>query len=70
MGQADKLAPEDMKKAAEEYDDRLALQDTLQEQEEKAKIAQKDMAKLDGGDSQSQSAASEYETSGCGCLVM
>jgi hypothetical protein len=29
MGQGDKLAPEDMKKAAEEYDDRLAMADTL-----------------------------------------
>jgi hypothetical protein len=69
LGHADKLAPKDMKKAAEEYDDRLALQDTLQEQEEKAKLAQRDMAKLDG-DVQSQSAASEYERGGCGCLVM
>ena len=29
MGQEEKLAPEDMKKAAEEYDDRLAMADTL-----------------------------------------
>lgn len=73
MGEEDKLAPEDMKKAAEEYDDRLAMADTLQEQEAKAKLAQKSLAKVDkgatpGGDETDESAASEYEAACCCCV--
>jgi hypothetical protein len=58
MGQEDKLAPEDMKKAAEEYDDRLAMADTLQEQEAKTRLAQKSMAKIDGAAGSSQASSS------------
>jgi hypothetical protein len=74
MGQEDKLAPEDMKKAAEEYDDRLAMADTLQEQEAKALIAQRDMAKIDGEATSSQASSSpgsngDDEGVGCCCVI-
>ena len=74
MGADDKLAPEDMKKAAEGYDDRLAMADTLQEQEAKAKLAQKRLAKVEkgvtpGGDETDDSAtASECEADCCCCV--
>jgi hypothetical protein len=74
MGQDDKLAPEDMKKAAEEYDDRLAMADTLQEQETKARIAQKSMAKIDGEACSSQASSAskpqddnDHDESAAGC---
>ncbi len=68
MGHDDKLAPLDMKKAAEEYDDRLAMADTLQEQEAKAKLAQKDLAKIDGEEGSSAASSSVLER-GCGCVI-
>jgi hypothetical protein len=78
MGQEDKLAAEDMKKAAEEYDDRLAMADTLQEQEAKARMAQKSMAKIDGGATSSQASSSskppddyysDEAAEGCCCTI-
>ncbi|KAL3907817.1 MAG: hypothetical protein SGARI_003354 [Bacillariaceae sp.] len=62
MGQEEKLAPEDMKKAAEEYDDRLAMADTLAE---KARLAQRQMEKIDGRDDGEE----EFESGGC-CIIM
>ncbi|KAL3901395.1 MAG: hypothetical protein SGARI_006083 [Bacillariaceae sp.] len=73
MGQEDRLAPLDTKKAAEEYDDRLAMADTMAEQEAKAKLAQRDMAKIDGDGSSQASRTSrqseEYHERGCGCVI-
>ena len=76
MGEGDKLAPEDAEKAAQEYDDRLAMADTLQEQEAKAKAAQEQMAKVDEAAKQEEDEEEgsegeySYEAEGCCCVVM
>eukprot|EP00529_Nitzschia_sp_RCC80_P040162 CAMPEP_0113491938 /NCGR_PEP_ID=MMETSP0014_2-20120614/27815_1 /TAXON_ID=2857 /ORGANISM="Nitzschia sp." /LENGTH=77 /DNA_ID=CAMNT_0000385747 /DNA_START=1 /DNA_END=234 /DNA_ORIENTATION=+ /assembly_acc=CAM_ASM_000159 len=75
MGEGDKLAPEDAEKAAQEYDDRLAMADTLQEQEAKAKAAQEQMAQVDEAakpDDEEEGSEGEYsyEAEGCCCVVM
>ena len=69
MGNEDKLAKEG-KAAADEYDDRLAMEDTLKEQEAKAKAMQENMQKIDnkkpGDDSDSDSDSDDDEEEG-GC---
>jgi len=46
MGRGGKLAPLDSKEAAQEYDDRLAMDKTLDEQEKKIKLNERNMMKL------------------------
>ena len=64
MGKDEKLAPLDSKAGAQEYDDRLAMNKTLEEQEKKLMLNERNMTKLtiDGTDI-------EYddETDGCAC---
>lgn len=79
MGKESMLAPEDFKKAAEEYDDRVNMESTLKEQEAKAQLMERNMEKLDTGKKtlaekeyagdagDSESEYSEYEHEGCGC---
>ena len=75
MGQEEKLAKEG-KAAADEYDDRLAMEDTLKEQEAKALAMQENMQKIDGGttksgddsDSESDDEDEEKGCTCCGCI--
>mmetsp|Transcript_8968 Transcript_8968/g.21895 ORF Transcript_8968/g.21895 Transcript_8968/m.21895 type:complete len:821 (+) Transcript_8968:147-2609(+) len=49
MGKSDKLAPLDSKDAAQEYDDRLSMIKTLQDQENKMKMHEQEMKQMEMG---------------------
>lgn len=71
MGKGEKLAPLDAKTAAQEYDDRLAMTKTLEEQEEKMKLNERNMMKLNGEDSidEEQNADEASVDTNCRCII-
>jgi len=78
MGKGDKLAKEG-KKAKDEYEDRLAMEETLKTQQQKAEEMQERLQKVDTGktpdkkkgddDGSDSETSSEYEA-GCCCMIM
>ncbi|OEU13825.1 hypothetical protein FRACYDRAFT_269940 [Fragilariopsis cylindrus CCMP1102] len=64
MGKDDKLAITDVKAAAQDYDDRLAMNKTLEEQEKKLMLNERNMSKLTSDETDLEY---DDETDGCAC---
>ena len=64
MGKDDKLAITDVKAAAQDYDDRLAMNKTLEEQEKKLMLNERNMSKLTSDETDNEY---DDETDGCAC---
>lgn len=65
MGKGDKLAPLDSKEAAQEYDDRLAMVKTLEDQENKMKINEHNVMQME-----SKNEESSNDPGGCCCACV
>jgi hypothetical protein len=70
MGKGDKLAPLDSKDAAQEYDDRLAMMKTLEEQESKMKIHERNMMQMEGVKLETNDESiDDPGDRGCACVI-
>lgn len=70
MGKDDKLAPLDSKDAAQEYDDRLAMVKTLEGQENKMKIHERNMIQMEGVKLKTNDKSGDDPGDrGCACVI-
>ena len=69
MGKGEKLAPLDSKDAAQEYDDRLAMVKTIEDQEKKMKMHERNMKQMEIEDKSTTKNESfkDPESSACYC---
>lgn len=70
MGKGDKLAPLDSKDAAQEYDDRLSMVKTLEDQEHKMKLHERNMMQMETKNKLTNLESSKHaEGRGCACAI-